>query len=563
VKTTQYYDQQSALLASQYNAINPERVHQSWKALLEQQQGGLACDIGAGSGRDARWLASRGWEVVAVEPSTAMRETGEAYTQGQPVTWMNDALPGLQKLRNVGYRFNLILLSAVWQHVPPGERQRAFRVLANLLKPGGHLVISLRKGSDEAENRVRQFYPVSAEELQSLAARHALIEAGGSDQEDPRRPHVCWLTRVFRLPDDGTGSLSLLRHIIVNDDKASSYKLGLLRVLAKIAETQPGAVTGRNEDWTEIPLGLIAFFWLKQYKPLILTHRLPVGASRGVGFAKDDFYRLADWSDYDLHVGSSFSAERGAVLTRALRDACHTIVHMPTRYITWPGQNRPVFEAERRSVRVAKLPLTIDLPYLSSFGCFRVPSPVWQALGTYACWIEPVVIREWVALTRRWQVSEYRAPDPGLFAWESQQRFTGVARSRMQDLRESGENIRCVWSKARSRTLDIDHCFPWARWQNNDLWNLLPAAPAVNRAKSDKLPSRSMFDQARADVARWWETAYLDTPLEKRFFSEASLALPNLDSQREKQDLDAIFDALLHQRARLKSDQQLADWDWN
>jgi hypothetical protein len=30
-----------------------------------------------------------------------------------------------------------------------------------------------------------------------------------------------------RLPDDGSGALPLLRHIILNDDKSSTYKLAL------------------------------------------------------------------------------------------------------------------------------------------------------------------------------------------------------------------------------------------------------------------------------------------------------------------------------------------------
>lgn len=201
MSSTRYYDAQSELLASQYNAKDPESVHQSWKALLDKRNAGLACDIGAGSGRDARWLAGKGWEVVAVEPSAAMRSAGEIHTRGQSVTWMTDALPGLKQLRNVGYRFDLILLSAVWQHLPPGDQERAFRILSNLLKPGGHLVITLRQGSDEAENRARQFYPVSAEELLAIAQQHALIWEGGGEQTDFLRSHVCWQTRVFRRPD--------------------------------------------------------------------------------------------------------------------------------------------------------------------------------------------------------------------------------------------------------------------------------------------------------------------------------------------------------------------------
>ena len=46
------------------------------------------------------------------------------------------------------------------------------------------------------------------------------------------------------MPDDGTGSLPLLRHVIVNDNKSSTYKLGLLRTLVRLAETAPGLIRG-------------------------------------------------------------------------------------------------------------------------------------------------------------------------------------------------------------------------------------------------------------------------------------------------------------------------------
>ena len=65
-------------------------------------------------------------------------------------------------------------------------------------------------------------------------------------QPDQTRGHVSWETLVFTIPDDGTGSLPLLRHIIVNDNKSSSYKLGLLRVLTRIAESAPGIVVHSN-----------------------------------------------------------------------------------------------------------------------------------------------------------------------------------------------------------------------------------------------------------------------------------------------------------------------------
>ena len=196
--------------------------------------------------RDSNWLAARGWEVVAVEPS-ALRDRA-ARDSHQRVVWMNDALPDLRTLRALGRRFDLILLSAVWMHVAPKGRERAFRILSELLGPSGLLVITLRLGGDAAENAARGFHDTSAEELIGYANRRAIALRSRTTQPDLRRPGLKWETLVFAMPDDGTGSLPLLRHVIVNDNKSSTYKLGLLRTLVRLAETAPGLIIERTDD---------------------------------------------------------------------------------------------------------------------------------------------------------------------------------------------------------------------------------------------------------------------------------------------------------------------------
>lgn len=55
-------------------------------------------------------------------------------------------LPGLSRVHELGLTFDLILLSAVWQHIAPNDRQRAFRKMTALLKPGGLMLMTLRQG---------------------------------------------------------------------------------------------------------------------------------------------------------------------------------------------------------------------------------------------------------------------------------------------------------------------------------------------------------------------------------------------------------------------------------
>jgi SAM-dependent methyltransferase len=561
MKSTQYYNQNAESLSSQYNAIGADVIHRGWFSESLSEKPGFACDIGAGSGRDANWLASQGWDVMAVEPSSEMRELAE--TQSHPnVTWLDDALPRLDKLRALGHRFDLILLSAVWMHIPPeGQaRKRAFRVLTELLKPSGVLVFTLRHGSDEGENTERGFHEVPAEELLQYARNRAVALTHRFTEPDQVRDHVSWETLVFSMPDDGTGSLPLLRHIIVNDDKSSSYKLGLLRVLTRIAECAPGIVTGRTDDYVDIPLGVVGLYWLKQYKPLLLTHKIPQhpNTRQGYGFAGEDFYKLDKISNYDLRIGASFDTKRGTIVTGAIRDACRNITKMPVRYITYPGQNRPIFEFQWKTVRVKAQPLTLSKSFLFGFGTFRVPTQLWQTLGQYACWLEPTILREWSGLTAGWGISDYRSTNPSVFDWEQGKRDTAVAANRVADLRSSGVKVPCVWTASNVKSPHIDHCFPWVRWLNNDLWNLLPATSTANLSKGDKLPSAFAMVDARSRIIDWWHHAYIESALQEKFFLEAGSSLPNV--QDEELTLESIFTAMLYQRARLKSDQQLVEW---
>lgn len=161
------YDAQAKELAERYDQpslLAPFLPVQD--LLVARSAEALALDIGAGAGRDAQWLKSIGYEVVAVEPSSGMRSEGERRHSGEGIRWLDDRLPGLQRVHGLGLSFDLILLSAVWQHVAPPNRQRAFRKMSALLKPGGLLLITLRQGPAPSD---RPMHPVTLGEVEALA----------------------------------------------------------------------------------------------------------------------------------------------------------------------------------------------------------------------------------------------------------------------------------------------------------------------------------------------------------------------------------------------------------
>ena len=554
---TDIYSRKAAQFFKQYQAVDFSDVHKGWLSHLPERAG-FALDVGAGSGRDALALAARGWEVLAVEPAAELRKLGEEATRGSAVQWLDDKLPELHATRALSYRFDLILVSAVWMHLPEAQRQRAFRVLSNLLAPGGTMVISLRHGPGDGE---RIFYEVSAAELEHLAQQHALVTLYcGSEQDKLARDAVWWETVVFRLPDDGTGALPVLRHIIVNDDKASTYKLGLLRTLNLIADTLPGMVLERTDDWVTIPLGVVGLYWIKLYHPLILRDKLrQASGSKGYGFVKDDFLRLKDTSLFDLAIGRQLSPELAPVVMRAIRDASHTILKMPAHFTTWPGTQQPIFEGETSRLNIKSTWVRLDKPTLSAFGRFRVPASLWDAFSRYACWLEPAIVGEWIRLMQRWEEGVqlerfYQALNIG-----DARRDTSLVRKIVDEQLAYARLVQCVWTtrSLQRDKYDIDHCLPWSRWGNNDLWNLLPSSRKANSAKGEKLPSVEILQVAKPQIMHWWEEAYIGKPIEERFYIEAEAALPLVQFSRSTR---SVFEGLQQQRLRLKVNQQLTEW---
>ena len=562
------YDLQAASLAELYEGVSAERIYADLAPSLSISSG-LALDVGAGSGRDAAWLATLGYEVVAVEPAAGMRREGAQRHPDLPLRWIDDRLPDLSVVHRLGLAFDLVLLSAVWMHVPPPFRPRAFRKLVTLLKSGGTLLLSLRQGPAPPD---RQMWPVTAGEIEGLARQHGLMVVRSVERPDAQgRKEISWTEICLRLPDDGAGALPLLRGIVLNDNKSSTYKLGLLRALARAADSAPSLATECEDDpdLVELPLGLVALYWIRMYMPLVAA-RLPQlpgnSGPEGLGFAKTGFRSLTALgvAAQELRVGGLFVGERADALDIALTEASRTISIMPANYIRYPNSENQVFAACPAASRRRSGQLILDGATFRAYGRIRIPDHVWRALQRLGAWVEPVLLSEWARLVRGYGERMSRLVAPGeveaALAWLDPARDTALARAVAHRLSDSGETVRCVWSGAalRRNALDIDHCLPWSAWPCSDLWNLLPASRQVNqRLKRDRLPSAAALASARQGIVHWWETAWQHNPaLKDRFEREAAAALPVPVGGA----LEDVFAALEWRRLRLRQDQQIEEW---
>lgn len=165
-----HYAEHVGMLMQKFEGISASRHLAPVMDLFPASPAKIA-DIGAGSGRDAAWLAAEGYEVVAAEPVAELLAAAKAEHQGANIEWVEDGLPELTALRRYA-PFDLILLSGVWHHIAPEDRSMTIAAFAEILMPGGLVVIALRQGPTDPE---RGLYDSFADETSELA-QHAGFE---------------------------------------------------------------------------------------------------------------------------------------------------------------------------------------------------------------------------------------------------------------------------------------------------------------------------------------------------------------------------------------------------
>lgn len=191
------YQSAAPELIERYEALSAEEVLEPVLPFFPSRAGRVL-DVGAGTGRNAAWFAGQGHRVVACEPVEAFRKYGSARYSDHTIQWVDDALPGLDAITAAGFSFNLVLLSAVWQHVAPGDRPPAMACLGSVLRAGGSLVMSVRHGPGAAG---RPVFESDDEETVIMARANGLavvsLTQTESIQARNRAAGVTWSWMVF------------------------------------------------------------------------------------------------------------------------------------------------------------------------------------------------------------------------------------------------------------------------------------------------------------------------------------------------------------------------------
>ncbi|NCC31666.1 MAG: methyltransferase domain-containing protein [Chloroflexia bacterium] len=514
--------------------------------------GAPTADIGCGVGRDSAWLSTQGFPTVGIEPSAALRAQAQAAFPGLDLR--EDALPDLARLPDQA--FVNVLCSAVLMHLPAADLIGAALALVRILKPGGRLILAYRGSRTSAEREAdgRLFTTIEPGRLVLLLESAGFVVLHREATPDAERDGITWSTLVAERGSlDVARGLDRIQAILAQDRKVATYKFALVRALCTIARTQAHLVRWEGER-VLVPLWSIAIQWLMFYWPLLTSPEYIAqmrGEQPGAHLFLSFRTTIAELQQrhgsaglYDLLAQLD---EHPAQFKRELRVLAHTIKVGPVTYAG--GGATPIFAfvpPRRPHARPE-----------DRFGWVAVPESIRLDIARFNHWIEDSVILRWARLTARMNRTgdEHTGQYLGLLLQQpGAERDTREAR----EILHSAGPLRCVWTGEQlGRSFEIDHMVPYVVWGNNDLWNLLPAAEAVNGNKRDRLPSRTVILRRRDAIFGYWHI--YDQAKPTRFRAQISRAL-GCDLRCSGWE-DVALAGLQETLERLASSRALARWE--
>ncbi len=188
------YNDEAPVLSTRY-AVKPfAEKHQHFRPYFPKAPGHVL-DVGAGIGVDARGFADLGHQVVAVEPADAMRAVAMTAHNHSAITWIDDHLPSLDKVKARGGLFDFILASASFMHLSPDHQQSGMTTLGSLTARGGHLCMTLRHGPVPEGRTMYEISDETALAIADTAGFACLVQERGQGLKTV--PGVTWSSFVF------------------------------------------------------------------------------------------------------------------------------------------------------------------------------------------------------------------------------------------------------------------------------------------------------------------------------------------------------------------------------
>jgi SAM-dependent methyltransferase/SOS-response transcriptional repressor LexA len=534
VQTVKTYDARAADFAARHGAADASALQ---RILLKHLPTcARVLEIGCGCGREALFLAERGFRVVATDASTGMLEAFRR-SAGEQIRIVDYSVVGTRYLPSVeilqatfplspkhallSERFDAVVAVAVIMHLPDTDLFEFAYQLRQMLKSGGTAVLSVSEGRVvDAESRDQQgrlFRERPPAELALLFERLGFTLVAREKNADAMgRGDVHWTTLILRLDTvNGARPVDQIEVIINRDRKVASYKLALLRALCDIAQTASHQVCWHDNDTVSVPLGLISERWLYAYWPLQESGIRQIQGKGTVAFHT---------ALQELIVAGPVKHAGGA-----LEDVADFFTH-----------------TGRKTAR-GKCFSTQGL--VNSLGRVHFRAAIWRELCLVGHWIGEAILLRWAELSRGFaqqSISTATILEKLLIRPETQRDVC-----MMQKLYATLPDLACVWTAkpltpkiATGKGFVVDHVIPFSLWHNNELWNLLPADAKVNGEKSDRIVTRDKLRASEERIIHYWQETRRQEPF--RFDVEISRTLlgrNSPDTQWEHPVFAALLDA--------------------
>lgn len=148
-QTLAFYAKEAGAYATRSDSLGRSRQLDAFISRLSP--GAQVLDLGCGAGRDTRALIDAGFDVVAIDGSSAMAAQAEQYI-GRPVrVQLFEALADIAAFDGIWANSSLL-------HVPREGLPNVLRRVYRALKPAGVLYASFKAGGREGRDTLGRYY---------------------------------------------------------------------------------------------------------------------------------------------------------------------------------------------------------------------------------------------------------------------------------------------------------------------------------------------------------------------------------------------------------------------
>jgi cyclopropane fatty-acyl-phospholipid synthase-like methyltransferase len=170
--TLNYYEQHALNVAQRYESADVTQLHGFLLSGLKP--GGRLLELGCGSGRDAAFMVSRGFRVLATDGSESMIEQAMRYHPELEGSVIHLKLP--DGLSNESGTYDGIYAVAVLMHLSTNELENTILKIHSLLATKGRFIFSVPARRDkvmtnEFDDKGRRFTALSSDKWTALCLK--------------------------------------------------------------------------------------------------------------------------------------------------------------------------------------------------------------------------------------------------------------------------------------------------------------------------------------------------------------------------------------------------------